>query len=84
MTAYSAFAPVQTTKADLGPGVGTRWTVEASRQTAHGAVGMDQYAVRSWRRFPPWQTVDAQLRRWRETGIWDKVWVGLAQPHPSG
>jgi hypothetical protein len=34
--------------------------------------------------FPPWQTVYAQLRRWRETGIWDKFWVGLAPPHSSG
>jgi hypothetical protein len=35
-------------------------------------------------RFPPWQTVDAPLRRWRATGRWDKMWVGLDQPHPSG
>jgi hypothetical protein len=34
--------------------------------------------------FPPWHTVYAQLRRWRATGIWDKIWSGLEQPHPSG
>jgi Putative transposase of IS4/5 family (DUF4096) len=34
--------------------------------------------------FPPWPTVYAQLRRWRETGIWDKVWVGLEPVQPSG
>jgi hypothetical protein len=42
----------------------------------------------AWRtlpsRFPPWQTVYAQLCRWRETGIWAKIWAGLEQPHPSG
>ena len=42
----------------------------------------------AWRalpsRFPPWQTVYAQLCRWRATGIWDQMWVGLEQPHPSG
>jgi hypothetical protein len=40
-----------------------------------------------WRRlpssFPPWQTVYAQLRQWRKTGIWDKIWSGLLQPHPA-
>lgn len=32
--------------------------------------------------FPPWQTVYSQLTRWRESGIWDKIWAGLDQPHP--
>jgi transposase len=27
--------------------------------------------------FPPWQTVYAQLRQWRKTGIWHKIWSGL-------
>jgi len=40
-----------------------------------------------WRRlpssFPPWQTVYAQLTQWRKTGIWDKIWSGLEQPHPA-
>ncbi len=30
--------------------------------------------------FPPWQTVYAQLRRWKETGIWDHIWTGLNSP----
>jgi len=34
--------------------------------------------------FPPWQTVYAQLRQWRKTGIWDKIWSGLEQPYPTG
>jgi transposase len=33
--------------------------------------------------FPPWQTVYAQLARWRKTGIWDKIWTGLDQPQPT-
>jgi len=34
-------------------------------------------------RFPPWQTVYTQLTQWRKTGIWDTIWAGLAQPHPT-
>lgn len=34
--------------------------------------------------FPPWQTVYAQLVRWRKAGIWDKIWVGLDQPPTIG
>jgi Putative transposase of IS4/5 family (DUF4096) len=34
-------------------------------------------------RFPPCQTVYSQLRRWRESGIWDKIWAGLNQPLPT-
>jgi putative transposase len=33
--------------------------------------------------FPPWQTVSAQLSRWKETGIWDQIWTGLSRPLPS-
>jgi hypothetical protein len=33
--------------------------------------------------FPPWQTVYAQLVQWRKTGIWDTIWSGLDQPHPT-
>lgn len=33
--------------------------------------------------FPPWQTVYAQLAQWRRTGIWDTIWSGLDQPHPT-
>lgn len=25
-------------------------------------------------RFPPWQTVYTQLRRWQELGLWDQIW----------
>ena len=25
-------------------------------------------------RFPPWQTVYTQLRRWQELGIWNQIW----------
>ncbi len=32
--------------------------------------------------FPPWQTVYAQLRQWRKSGIWERIWFGLDQPHP--
>jgi transposase len=32
--------------------------------------------------FPPWQTVYAQLCRWKQAGIWDKIWEGFSQPHP--
>jgi transposase len=34
-------------------------------------------------RFPPWQTVHTQLTQWRKTGIWNKIWSGLEQPHPT-
>jgi len=34
--------------------------------------------------FPPWQTVYTQLTQWRKTGIWDKIWSRLDQPHPTG
>ena len=32
--------------------------------------------------FPPWQTIYAQLTRWRKSGIWGKIWHGLEQPCP--
>ena len=42
----------------------------------------------AWRalpsRFPPWQTVYAQFAQWRSTGVWEKVWAGLEQPHAPG
>jgi transposase len=34
-------------------------------------------------RFPPWQTVYTQLRQWRKTGIWAKIWSELEPPHPT-
>jgi len=33
--------------------------------------------------FPPWPTVYVQLREWRKTGIWEHIWAGLDQPHPT-
>ena len=33
--------------------------------------------------FPPWKTVYAQLRQWRKTGIWAKIWSGLDTPFPT-
>jgi transposase len=30
--------------------------------------------------FPPWQTVYAQLCRWKAMGIWEKLWQGLPEP----
>jgi SRSO17 transposase len=48
LTAYIAFAPVET-KLELQVKVaGTRWTVEESIQTSKGEVGLDHYEVRSW------------------------------------
>lgn len=35
-------------------------------------------------RFPPGQTVHTQWTRWRKSGIWDSIWSGLDQPHPTG
>ena len=35
------------------------------------------------KQFPPWQTVYAQLVRWRKTGIWDQIWAGLDQPQST-
>jgi hypothetical protein len=34
-------------------------------------------------RFPPWQTVYAQLTQWRKTGIWDTIWSGLDTSLPT-
>lgn len=48
VTAYIAYAPVQTSLAALVRVAGMRWTVEESIQTAKGDVGLDQYEVRSW------------------------------------
>ncbi len=48
VTAYIAYAPVQTSLAALVRVAGMRWTVEESIQTAKGEVGLDHYEVRSW------------------------------------
>lgn len=45
---YVASGPPQTPLVELARGVGTRWAVEESFETAKGEVGLDQYEVRSW------------------------------------
>jgi SRSO17 transposase len=45
---YHAFAPEGTTVAELARVAGTRWTIEEGVARAKGAVGLDQYEVRSW------------------------------------
>jgi SRSO17 transposase len=44
---YRAFAPAETTVADLARVAGTRWTIEEGFQRAK-EVGLDQYEVRRW------------------------------------
>jgi hypothetical protein len=36
------------------------------------------------KQFPPYQTVYGQLRQWQKSGVWAKIWDGLAQSCPSG
>lgn len=48
VTAYIAFAPIQTSLAEVVRVAGMRWTVEESIQTAKGEVGLDHYEVRKW------------------------------------
>jgi SRSO17 transposase len=45
---YVASGPQQTPLDELARVVGTRWAVEESFEMAKGAVGLDQYEVRSW------------------------------------
>jgi hypothetical protein len=33
--------------------------------------------------FPAWQTVYSQWVEWRKCSIWDIIWSGFDQPHPS-
>ena len=33
--------------------------------------------------YPPWQTVYSQLCRWKQMGIWDKIWCSLPEPSTS-
>jgi SRSO17 transposase len=42
-----AFAPTGTTLQELVQVAGSRWTIEVACETAKGAVGLDQYEVRS-------------------------------------
>jgi SRSO17 transposase len=48
VTASITYAPATTSLAEMVRVAGMRWTVEESRQTAKGEVGLDYYEVRSW------------------------------------
>jgi SRSO17 transposase len=45
---YRAFGPNQTPLATLVRVAGTRWVIEEGFERAKGAVGLDQYEVRTW------------------------------------
>jgi SRSO17 transposase len=45
---FLVFAPAQTTLAALAEVIGTRWGSECTFEESKGAVGLDQYEVRSW------------------------------------
>jgi SRSO17 transposase len=48
LTAYTVFAPTDTTLAHLARVAGSRWQVEIGFEEAKGEVGLDDYEVRSW------------------------------------
>jgi SRSO17 transposase len=48
LTAYVVFAPQATTLPEVVGVAGSRWTIESGVEEAKGAVGLDQYEVRSW------------------------------------
>jgi len=48
LQAYVVFAPAGTPLANLVRVAGSRWTIEVAFEAAKGAVGLDQYEVRSW------------------------------------
>jgi SRSO17 transposase len=48
LTADVVFAPQATTLEVVVRVAGSRWTVESAFEAAKGAVGLDQYDVRSW------------------------------------
>jgi hypothetical protein len=60
---------------------------EHARRVVFDAIVYVMQTNCGWRNlpsdFPPWQTVYSQLRHWRKSGIWDKIWSGLEQPHPA-
>ena len=56
-----------------------RLVLEALVYLMHSDCGWQHLPAR----FPPWPTVYAQLRQWRKTGIWEKIWAGIDQPHPT-
>ena len=55
------------------------------RRLVFDAILYVQQSGCGWRNlpshFPPWQTVYAQLRQWRKTGMWDTIWLGLNKPY---
>lgn len=48
VTAYTVFAPAETTLPALAQAAGSRWQVEIGFEEAKGQVGLDEYEVRSW------------------------------------
>jgi SRSO17 transposase len=49
LSAYTLFAPENTTLAELARVAGSRWRVEIGFEEAKGEVGLSHYEVRSWR-----------------------------------
>jgi SRSO17 transposase len=45
---FLVFAPAETTLATLAQVIGERWGIECAFEESKGAVGLDQYEVRSW------------------------------------
>ena len=45
---YRVFGPADTPVAELVRVAGLRWAIEAGFEEAKGAVGLDQYEVRTW------------------------------------
>ena len=45
---FLVFAPAETSLATLAQVIGERWGIECTFEESKGAVGMDQYEVRSW------------------------------------
>ena len=74
---YLTLAPTGTSLAELVRIAGTRWTVERCFETAKGAVGLDQYEVRSWRgwhRHITWAMLaHAYLAVLRKTAVGKKI-----------
>lgn len=48
LTAFTVFAPGDTTLEALARAAGSRWRVEIGFEEAKGEVGLDEYEVRSW------------------------------------
>jgi len=48
VTAFVVFAPHETPLEGVVRVAGSRWTIESGFEAAKGAVGLDDYEVRSW------------------------------------